>query len=204
MSSEPLFLGLDIGTSGVKAIVVNSSGSVVATAVSPLALDTPRPGWAEQHPDDWWRASLAAIRDACGENARHVAAIGISGQMHSSVFLDREGKVIRPALLWCDGRTTEECREITLKAGGEERLRDLTCNPALEGFTLPGRCTGGHRSAARCSSFQHDVDFHGWIAARIENLAGMDTCDLHDGLILLRRGDPPAPRTSAPLRSTVR
>ena len=135
--AEPLFLGLDIGTSGVKAILVDSSGSVAATAVAPLTLDTPQPGWAEQHPDDWWRASLVAIREVCGANGRRVAAIGISGQMHSSVFLDREGKVIRPALLWCDGRTTEECREITLRAGGEDRLRELTCNPALEGFTLP-------------------------------------------------------------------
>src|SRR5207237_1092469 len=69
-------------------------------------------------------------------NAR-VAAVGISGQMHSSVFLDREGRVIRPALLWCDCRTTAECREIEQRVGGEERLRDLVANPALEGFTLP-------------------------------------------------------------------
>lgn len=135
--AEPLFLGLDIGTSGVKAILVNPNGDVTASAVAALTLDTPRPGWAEQHPDDWWRATLAAIADVRRQDGGSVAAVGISGQMHSSVFLDREGKVIRPALLWCDGRTTEECREITERVGGEDRLRDLTCNPALEGFTLP-------------------------------------------------------------------
>src|SRR5205085_2856006 len=113
-------------------------GDVVASTTTPLTLSTPRPGWAEQDPDAWWRASIASIRAVreTHPNAR-VAAVGISGQMHSSVFLDREGRVIRPALLWCDGRTTAECREIEQRVGGEERLRDLVANPALEGFTLP-------------------------------------------------------------------
>jgi xylulokinase len=136
--SRSLFLGLDIGTSGVKAILVATSGDVVASTTSPLVLSTPRPGWAEQDPDAWWAAAVASIRalrqirpDAS------VVAVGISGQMHSSVFLDRAGTVIRPALLWCDGRTTAECEEITARVGGEARLRDLAGNPALEGFTLP-------------------------------------------------------------------
>ena len=138
--AEALFLGLDVGTSGVKAILVSPAGTVVAAATAPLSLDTPRPGWAEQHPDAWWAASQAAIQGVLaqqgGAGAR-VAAVGISGQMHSSVFLDRSSAVIRPALLWCDGRTTAECREIVERAGGEHRLRDWVCNPALEGFTLP-------------------------------------------------------------------
>ena len=135
---EPLFLGLDVGTSGVKAILVTRAGAVVAAATSPLTVITPRPGWTEQHPSDWWKATLdgiGAVRRARPDAT--IEAIGISGQMHSSVFLDREGRVIRPALLWSDGRTTEECAEITARVGGEERLRDLACNPALEGFTLP-------------------------------------------------------------------
>ncbi|MFL5578807.1 MAG: xylulokinase [Gemmatimonadaceae bacterium] len=136
--ADSLFLGLDVGTSGVKAILVSPAGDVVAGATAPLAMATPHPGWAEQHPDAWWEATLTATRELlAGRPGARVAAVGISGQMHSSVFLDREGKVIRPALLWCDGRTTEECREITRAAGGEERLRDLVANPALEGFTLP-------------------------------------------------------------------
>ena len=133
-----LFLGLDVGTSGVKAILVTADGSVVAAATTPLALSTPRPGWAEQHPDDWWTASLQSIRDVlAGRPNETVDAVGISGQMHSSVFLDRAGEVVRPALLWCDGRTTAECEEITRRAGGEDRLREWVRNPALEGFTLP-------------------------------------------------------------------
>lgn len=132
------FLGLDIGTSGVKAILMTADGSIVRTALAPLSLSTPRPGWAEQHPDAWWQATIDALRELfAGELDVRVQAIGISGQMHSSVFLDGGGEVIRPALLWCDGRTTAECAEITRAAGGEAGLRDLVRNPALEGFTLP-------------------------------------------------------------------
>ena len=135
---DPVFLGLDVGTSGVKAILVSMNGDVTATANTPLSLSTPRPGWAEQDLESWWQASLTSIRGVIEQKKGvRVAAIGISGQMHSSVFLDRQGEVIRPALLWCDGRTTEECREIVRSAGGEEQLRDWVSNPALEGFTLP-------------------------------------------------------------------
>ncbi|HEV8217577.1 MAG TPA: xylulokinase, partial [Gemmatimonadaceae bacterium] len=135
---ESLFLGLDVGTSGVKAVLVAPSGEVRASATTPLTLSTPHPGWAEQDPLDWWEASIASIRAVRSQApGAAVACVGISGQMHSSVFLDRSGDVVRPALLWCDGRTTEECREIERRVGGESRLRDLVSNPALEGFTLP-------------------------------------------------------------------
>jgi xylulokinase len=131
-------LGLDVGTSGVKALLVAMDGDVVASTTTPLTISTPRPGWAEQDPDAWWRASVASIRGVRETRpTARIAAVGISGQMHSSVFLDAKGEVIRPALLWCDGRTTAECREIEQRVGGEDRLRDLAANPALEGFTLP-------------------------------------------------------------------
>ena len=136
--APPLLLGLDVGTSGVKAILMAEGGAIAASATIPLSLSTPQPGWAEQDPAAWWDAAVAAIhvvRATCP--TAPIAAIGISGQMHSSVFLDKSGEVIRPALLWCDGRTTAECAEITERVGGEARLRDLACNPALEGFTLP-------------------------------------------------------------------
>jgi xylulokinase len=133
-----VFLGLDIGTSGVKALLVETSGAVVASAQTPLTLSTPHPGWAEQAPDAWWDATVASIRAVLSQRPdARVESIGISGQMHSSVFLDREGQVIRPALLWCDGRTSAECTEITHRAGGEAALREWVRNPALEGFTLP-------------------------------------------------------------------
>ena len=136
--SSALFLGLDVGTSGVKALVIDAAGDVVAAATTSLSLETPQPGWTEQHPDRWWEACLASTRRVLErQSASRIGAVGISGQMHSSVFLDRAGAVIRPALLWSDGRTTAECREITRRAGGEERLREWVSNPALEGFTLP-------------------------------------------------------------------
>ena len=136
--AEQLFLGIDVGTSGVKAVLVASNGDVRALSTAPLSMSTPRPGWAEQDPKAWWQASLAVIEAVRGKQpAAEISGIGISGQMHSSVFLDAQGEVVRPALLWCDGRTTAECAEITERVGGESRLRELACNPALEGFTLP-------------------------------------------------------------------
>ncbi|HET7459140.1 MAG TPA: xylulokinase [Gemmatimonadaceae bacterium] len=135
-----VFLGVDVGTSGVKAVATSERGDVLAAATAPLTLQTPRPGWAEQDPEAWWAASRDAVRDLTsrlGERASRVAAIGLSGQMHSSVFLDASGDVVRPALLWCDARTGAECEEITEAVGGEDRLRDWTCNAALAGFTLP-------------------------------------------------------------------
>ena len=136
--AEGVFLGLDIGTSGVRAILMRPSGDIVGSATAPLTLSTPRPGWAEQDPDDWWAASINAITDVIANAPNEqVLAVGISGQMHSSVLLDRNGQVIRPALLWCDGRTTPQCAEITRRVGGEGKLQALVSNPALEGFTLP-------------------------------------------------------------------
>lgn len=131
------FLGVDVGTSGVKALVVDGAGEVLASATSPLTMATPRPGWAEQDPESWWEGTVTAIRDVVVAADTRIEAVGLSGQMHSSVFLDAGGAVIRPALLWCDGRTTAECAEITDRAGGEDRLRQWVRNPALEGFTLP-------------------------------------------------------------------
>jgi xylulokinase len=135
---DGLLLGLDVGTSGVKAILVGATGKVLGSATSSLTLQTPRPGWAEQDPEDWWAGCIAAISAVIGQRPNEpIRAVGISGQMHSSVFLDRHGRVIRPALLWCDGRTTAQCAEVIRRAGGEGTLREWVRNPALEGFTLP-------------------------------------------------------------------
>ena len=138
-SAPTCFLGLDVGTSSVKAIVVDVRGKIVARASEPLKLRAPQPGWAEQNPTDWWKATTAVCKRAIAATRggrAAIASVGISGQMHSSVFLDAGGRVIRPALLWCDGRTTEQCRAITERAG-EANLRAWVSNPALEGFTLP-------------------------------------------------------------------
>jgi xylulokinase len=133
-------IGCDIGTSGTKAIVVREDGRVLGSALVEYPLSTPHPGWAEQDPELWVKATFESIQRALRSSRvkmAEVRALGFSGQMHSSVFLDERDNVLRPALLWCDTRTTEECAEITRKAGGEKALGRMVANPALEGFTLP-------------------------------------------------------------------
>ncbi len=132
-------IGIDVGTSGVKALAVDHHGRILAARSKSYPLSAPKPGWAEQDPELWWRASCAVLKGLCADKALkngRAAGVGISGQMHSSVFLDSQGAVIRPALLWCDGRTTAECNWITAKIG-EKNLKNWVSNPALEGFTLP-------------------------------------------------------------------
>jgi xylulokinase len=132
---SPSLIGIDVGTSGVKALAIDHDGTVIARAEADYPLSTPRPGWAEQHPEDWWRATeaaLARLRETVGAPA----AIGLSGQMHGLVALDGRDRVLRPAILWNDQRTAAECREIE-RTVGLERLIELTGNRALPGFTAP-------------------------------------------------------------------
>lgn len=132
--------GIDVGTSGTKAIIVDPQGRILGRSTKEYPLSWPRPGWAEQAAADWWRATGEAVQGALAEaglTGRDIAAVGLSGQMHGSVLLDRAGEVIRPPILWCDVRTADECREITQAVGGRARLIELTGNPALEGFTAP-------------------------------------------------------------------
>ena len=131
------YLGIDVGTTAVKALVVNEDGAVVGEAESPLEVSVPSPGWSEQHPLDWWKGTVEAVRASMETaGARDVRAIGLSGQMHSSVLLDEDDRVVRPAILWNDVRTTAQCRFITERVG-KAGLRRLVGNPALEGFTAP-------------------------------------------------------------------
>lgn len=136
---EPLVIGIDVGTGGVRALAISPQGDVVAQAVVEHELLLPRPGWTEQRPEDWWAGSVAALRkvtEHLGERARNIVAVGLTGQMHGSVFLDASGEVIRPALLWNDQRTTAECNEITERVG-LDRLLQIAGNPAMTGFTAP-------------------------------------------------------------------
>jgi xylulokinase len=126
-------VGLDVGTTAVKALAVSPEGEVLARAEEGYALSAPRPGWAEQDPEEWWRAAQAALRSLA---VRDVAGIGLSGQMHGLVALDARDRVLRPAILWNDQRTAEECAEIEARLG-LERLVALTGNRALTGFTAP-------------------------------------------------------------------
>lgn len=133
------FLGMDVGTGGTRAVVVDTNGKLVSSASSEHApFRTPHPGWAEQDPEDWWRAAQDAIRKAlAAAPAPHqpVVALGLTGQMHGAVMLDEDGAVLRPSLIWCDTRTQPECDWLHEKIG-YARLIELTCNPALPNFTL--------------------------------------------------------------------
>ena len=137
---QPIYLlGLDVGTSGSRAIIIHSDGTIVGTATEPhAAFVSPQIGWAEQDPEDWWRAAGTAVRKALAHaklTGDAIASVGFSGQMHGAVMLDAAGRVVRPALIWCDVRTEPQCRELNQKIG-PDRLIELTCNPALPNFTL--------------------------------------------------------------------
>lgn len=135
-----VFLGIDIGTSGTKTLAVNAAGKILGEATAEYPLYHPRPLWSEQDPEDWWTAVVKTVRTAVKRaklKPADVKAIGLSGQMHGSVFLDRQQKVIRRALLWNDQRTAAECAEIERRAGGRDKLIGLVANPALTGFTAP-------------------------------------------------------------------
>ena len=126
--------GLDVGTTGVKAVVISPDGTILATAERTYPLSTPHPGWSEQDPEDWWRAAESAIAEIAA--GRELAGIGLSGQMHGLVALDADERVVRPAILWNDQRTAAECEEIE-NLVGLARLIELTGNRALPGFTAP-------------------------------------------------------------------
>ena len=132
-------LGVDVGTGGTRALIMGRDGRVFASATAehePFA--SPHPGWAEQRPEDWWRAAGIAIQKALAKGqlrSEQISCIGFSGQMHGAVMLDASGDVVRPALIWCDVRTEKQCHELTERIGAEQLIR-LTCNPALANFTV--------------------------------------------------------------------
>ena len=130
------FIGVDVGTTGVKTIAISPSGEVIAKAESGYPLFTPQPGWSEQDPEDWWRAAQATLSAVAAAGVHDVGGIGLSGQMHGLVCLDDRDRVLRPAMLWNDQRTGAECAEIEGRIGLERLIR-LTGNRALTGFTAP-------------------------------------------------------------------
>ncbi|MBU0596467.1 xylulokinase [Candidatus Bipolaricaulota bacterium] len=135
--SEGYLIGLDIGTGGAKGLLVSRRGSVVASAYAGYPLYTPQPGWSEQKPEDWWTAAVRVLRELAHEaDGHHIVGIGLTGQMHGSVFLDERDRSVRPALLWNDARTGAECEELEERVG-RERLQEITGNPALAGFQAP-------------------------------------------------------------------
>ncbi|MCC7408147.1 MAG: xylulokinase, partial [Phycisphaeraceae bacterium] len=133
-------LGIDIGTSGTKTLICDEKGKVLATAMAEHDLFAPKPGWSEQDPKQWWSATCAATKAVLRKakvKANDVSAIGLSGQMHGSVFLADGVNPLRRALLWNDQRTAEQCTAIEAAVGGRSNLIEMVGNPALTGFTAP-------------------------------------------------------------------
>ncbi|MEW4456283.1 xylulokinase [Bremerella sp. JC817] len=135
-----IYLGIDIGTSGTKTIAMAEDGSILADASASYGVSHPKPLWSEQDPELWWKATIKTVKKVvqlAKAKPEDVKGIGLSGQMHGSVFLDKNDEVIRPALLWNDQRTVAECEEIESRAGGRAKLIKMVANPALTGFTAP-------------------------------------------------------------------
>ncbi len=139
MKEDVLLLGLDISTTSAKALLINTSGSVVRSASTPLTLSTPFPLWSEQHPEDWWNGIITSVQQAlsdAGFTGDTVASIGLTGQMHGLVLLDENGHVLRPAILWNDQRTASQCDQIR-KIIGKKELLQISGNDAVTGLTAP-------------------------------------------------------------------
>lgn len=132
-----MYLGLDLGTSEIKAVVIDSEGKWLASAGEPLEVSRQQPQWAEQNPDDWWQTThrvIARLRQKLPQQWREIRAIGLSGQMHGAVLLSREGRVLRPAILWNDTRSAAQCVQLTQSA---PELHQVAGNLAMPGFTAP-------------------------------------------------------------------
>ena len=133
-------LGIDVGTTGTRAVIIDAEGKVVGGhSADHEPISTPQPQWAEQNPEDWWgatKAAIAKVLQSTGVNGREIHAIGLSGQMHGLVLLNKSHQVLRPSIIWCDQRCQAEADRIT-ETVGYDRLIDITCNPALTGFTAP-------------------------------------------------------------------
>ncbi len=130
-------LGVDIGTSGTKTVLFDAAGKVLASRTFDYPMSQPQNGWAEQNPLHWWEAvqkGIRAVLTDSGISPQEICSIGLSGQMHSLVLLDENNAVLRPAILWCDGRTAQQCEDI-YQAVGKARYLEITANPALTGFT---------------------------------------------------------------------
>jgi xylulokinase len=133
------FIGIDLGTSSVKLVIMNEAGQVTASLSKDYDVSYPKVGWAEQSPEDWWKATRDGLRELVNSSnidSQTIKGIGFSGQMHGLVILDKEGKVLRPAILWCDQRTQEECDYLNNEIG-QEKISQYTGNMALTGFTAP-------------------------------------------------------------------
>ena len=132
-------IGIDVGTTGIKTVIFNPEGKAISSAFELCSLNTPYPNWAEQNPEEWWESTKLSLKRALSTSQikpSQIKGIGLSGQMHGAVLLDKGCQVLRPCILWCDQRTSSQCKWIIDKLG-EKRLASITGNTALPGFTAP-------------------------------------------------------------------
>ena len=182
--NRSVFIGIDLGTSAVKLLLVDQQGTVLNTVSREYPLYFPEPGWSEQDPADWWTAVRAGVRElTAGFDASKVAGIGCGGQMHGLVALDGNDNVIRPAILWNDGRTAEETVWLNT-AVGKRKLSDLTANIAFAGFTAPKLLWMQKHEPdkfARIAKIMLPKDYINYM------LTGVHACDFSDasGMLLL-------------------
>jgi xylulokinase len=174
--TQDALVGLDVGTTGVKAVAISPDGRVLASASAEYALSTPRPGWAEQDPEDWWRAAQACLARL------PEGPIGLSGQMHGLVVLDAEDRVLRPAILWNDQRTAAECEEIESRVG-LERLIELTGNRALTGFTAPKLLWLRHHEPDTYARIRHVLLPKDYVRLRLTGEHAIDAADASGTLL---------------------
>ena len=192
-------LGLDVGTSSVKGIAIDGDGAVLAVAERGYPLSTPRPGWSEQDPEDWWRGAAEVLEELDAANA---AGIGLSGQMHGLVALDEAARPLRPAILWNDGRTQAQCEEIEERIGFE-RLVELTGNRALAGFTAPKLLWLAEHEPEVYGRIAHILLPKDYVRLKLTDEHAIDVADASGTLLfdvaeraLERRGRPRARRRS--------
>jgi xylulokinase len=171
-------VGLDVGTTGVKAVAISPDGEVLATEEEQYPLSTPHPGWAEQDPEDWWRAAQAVLTRLPFAEVR----LGLSGQMHGLVCLDETDRVLRPAMLWNDQRTAAECAEIE-KRIGLERLIELTGNRALTGFTAPKLLWLRRHEPEVYARIRHILLPKDYVLLRLTGEHGIDAADASGTLL---------------------
>ena len=183
-------IGVDVGTSGTKTVLFNQEGVAIASVTVEYSMYQPQNGWAEQDPNEWWNASVSTIKQVVtqsGVNPKDISGLGISGQMHGLVMLDGEGSVLRNSIIWCDGRTVEECKEIT-EAIGADRLIEITANPALTGFTA-GKILWIRKHEpgiyAKCRHIMLPKDYiryklTGVFATEVSDASGMNLLDVAD------------------------
>lgn len=175
-----MFLGVDLGTSSVKAVVLDRTHRLLATASAPLAVGAPQPLWREQQPRDWWKACEAAVAGVLsqlretGRPAHDIEAIGLTGQMHGATLLDDAGEVLRPAILWNDGRAAAECAELERRV---PRSREITGNLMMPGFTAPKLLWVARHEPGVFERVRHVLLPKDWLRLRLTGTLATDMSD---------------------------